>query len=113
MEQIEQKKRKKKKQNTIVLTEEISVSGQQLIEYMDKLESEKTCLDVQICPKCKSPKVKRVGTMDGDLWGNMGLVSPKHECSDCGWLGSLFIKNTTRPLTVRDVELIAEALEEK
>ncbi len=95
------------------VTEEVSEPGQQLIEYMDKLESEKTYIDVQICPKCKSPKVKRVGTMDGDLWGNMGLVSPKHECSNCGWRGRLFIKNTNRPLTVRDVELIAEALDEK
>ncbi len=51
--------------------------------------------------------------MDGDLWGNMGLVPPKHECSNCGWRGRLFIKNTNRPLTVRDVELIAEALDEK
>lgn len=106
-----QKNKKKKKQPTITtLSQELSKSGQDLIEFLEKLEEEKKYLDVQVCPKCKSPKVKRVGTMDGDLWSNMGLIPPKYECSDCGWRGRILVKVTNRLLTVRDVEIIAEAL---
>ncbi len=57
MEQIEQKKRKKKKQNTIILTKEVSESGQQLIEYMDKLESEKTYLTYKFAQNVKAQKL--------------------------------------------------------
>ena len=111
MQEIRQKKKKKKQQATAFLNEELSESGQELVEFLEKLEDEKKYLDVQICPKCKSPKVKRVGTMDGDLWSNMSLMHPKYECSDCGWSDRVFVKVTNRPLTVRDVEIIAEALD--
>ena len=110
MEHAQQKK-KKKKQQTFAPNEQLSESGQELIEFLEKLEEEKKYLDVQICPKCKSPKVNRVGTMDGDLWSNMGLIYPKYECSDCSWSDRVLVKVTNRPLTVRDVEIIAEALD--
>jgi len=57
VEQIEQKKRKKKKQNTMFVTEEVSESGQQLIEYMDKLESEKTYLTYKFAQNVKAQKL--------------------------------------------------------
>jgi ribosomal protein L37AE/L43A len=106
-----QRKKKKKQPTTATLSQELSESGQELIEFLEKLEDEKKYLDVQVCPKCKSPKVKRVGTMDGDLWSNMGLLHPKYECSDCGWSDRILVKVTNRLLTVRDVEIIAEALD--
>jgi hypothetical protein len=78
---------------------------------LQELESEKKFVEVQICPKCKSPKVKRVDTGGGDLWGHMGIVPPKYECQDCDWTDRIVVKATNRRLNVRDVELIAEALD--
>jgi ribosomal protein L37AE/L43A len=112
MADVEQKKKKRKQQQKIVLqTEEISQSGQDLIKFMQELEADKKYLDIQICPKCKSPKVKRVGAQDGDSLGNMALTPPKYRCSECGWTGQTKVKTTNRPLSVRDVEIIAEALD--
>jgi hypothetical protein len=110
---MQETKKKKKKQHQIMAlqTEEISESGQELVEFLEKLEEEKTYLEVQVCPKCKSPKVKRTDTQGGDLFGHMALVPPKYDCNDCGWSGKTVVKVTNRPLTVKDVELIAEALD--
>jgi uncharacterized protein YbaR (Trm112 family) len=112
MSETQQKKKKKKQQQTLALqTREISESGQELVEFLEELESQKKYLDVQICPKCKSPKIKRVETQSGDMFGNMGLIPPKYECKDCDWTSTLYVKATNRPLKVRDVELIAETLD--
>ena len=111
MQQTTWKKKKKQQQVMVVQTDEISESGRELVEFLEKLEEDKTYLDVQVCPKCKSPKVKRSGTSEGDLFGHMAIVPPKYECDDCGWTGRTLVKVTNRPLTVRDVELIAEALD--
>jgi hypothetical protein len=111
MSETQQKKKKKKQHALILQTEELSESGQELVEFLEELEKEKKYLDVQICPECKSPKIKRVDTQTGDMFGNMGLIPPKYECEDCGWNSTLVVKVTNRPLKVRDVELIAEALD--
>ena len=37
------------------------------------------------------------------------MLSPKYECLSCGWQEKLVLKATNKPLTVREVELIAEA----
>ncbi len=111
MQQTQQKRKKRNQQQTTLQSEEISEAGQELIEQLDKLEAEKKYVDVQICPKCKSPKIKRAGTQSGDLWGHMGVIPPKYECLDCNWTGRTVVKVTNRPLTVKDVELIAEALD--
>jgi len=111
MQQTIQRKRKKQQQSLVLQSEEISESGQELVEFLEKLEDEKNYVDVQVCPKCKSPKVNRTGTAEGDMFGHMGIVPPKYECCDCGWNGQTVVKVTNRPLTVRDVELIAEALD--
>jgi hypothetical protein len=112
MQEAEQRKKKKKQQQLLALQEEeISQSGEQLVEFLEELEKEKQYIDVQICPKCKSPKVNRVESQGGDMFGCMGIVPPKYECKDCGWNSQMNVKATNRPLTVRDVELIAEALD--
>jgi hypothetical protein len=112
MTETQQNKKKKKQQQTLALqTEQISESGEQLIEFLEELEKEKKYLDVQICPKCKSPKVRRIEAQGGDMFGCMGVVPPKYECKECGWSSQINVKVTNRPLTVRDVELIAEALD--
>jgi hypothetical protein len=112
MYEPQQKKKKKKQQQTLISeTQEISESGEQLVEFLEELEKEKKYLDVQICPKCKSPKISRVEAQGGDMFGCMSIVPPKYECKDCGWSSQVKVKATNRPLTVRDVELIAEALD--
>ncbi len=105
------KKRKKKKKQLAVLVEE-QVESQtffELLAILEELEKEGKLVDVQVCPRCKNPRVRRVGTMSGDLWGHMGILPPKFECEKCGWRARLVLKATNRPLSVKDVAIIAEA----
>jgi ssDNA-binding Zn-finger/Zn-ribbon topoisomerase 1 len=112
MQEAEHKKKKKKQQEILKLQAEvISESGEQLVEFLEELEKEKKYLDVQMCPKCKSPKISRIEAQGGDMFGCMGIVSPRYVCKDCGWSTQINVKVTNRPLTVRDAELIAEALD--
>jgi len=111
---MEEPERKKKKKTTMQLVvpkqeEEESQTAVELIKVLEDLEREGKLVDIQICPKCKSPKVRRVGTMSGDLWGHMGILPPKFECEECGWRARLVLKATNRGLSVRDVEIIVEA----
>lgn len=105
-------KRKKKKTQLVILKEQAEESPTlaELVAVLDELEKEGKFIDVQICPKCKSPKVRRVKTMSGDLWSHMGLVPAKFECQECGWRARLVLKATNKRLSVRDVEIIADAL---
>ena len=113
MEEPETKKKKRKKLQLTVLEEreEESQTLAELVKVLEELEKEGKRVDIQICPQCKSPKVRRVGTMSGDLWSHMGLLPPKFECQECGWRARLVLKATNKRLSVRDVEIIAEALE--
>jgi len=111
MEEPERKKKKKMATQLVVpkQEEEESQAAADLIKVLEELERERKFVDIQICPKCKSPKVRRVETMSGDLWGHMGILPPKFECKECGWRARLVLKATNRPLSVRDVEIIVEA----
>jgi len=111
---MEERERKKKKRITMQLVvqkeeEEESRAAAALFKVLEELERERKFVDVQICPKCKSPKVRRVGTMSGDLWGHMGILPPKFECEECGWRARLVLKATNKPLSVKDVEIIVES----
>jgi hypothetical protein len=111
-EEAQEKKRKKKKRKQSVLLEEEKLKSDtfhELVEVLDELEKEGKYVDVQICPECKSPKVRRVGTMSGDLWGNMGILPPKFECKECGWRARLVLKATNKKTSVKDAEITAEA----
>ena len=105
------KKRKKKKQTATVETEQVESELEELVEVLDELEKDKKYVDVQICPHCKSAKVRRVQSMQGDALGHMGLTPPKYECKKCGWRGSLVVKASNKPTTVKDVVMMAEANE--
>ena len=107
------KKKKKKKQLVVLETEVESEESElsELVEILEDLEKEKEYVDIQICPYCKSPKVRRVKSMGGDVLGHMGLTPPKYECPKCGWRGNLVVKATNKPTTVKDVVLMAEANE--
>ena len=106
----QKKKKKKKKQLTVLETEKVeSELLPQLVEALDELEKEKKYVDIQVCPKCKSPLVRRVGSMVGDMSAHMGLTPPKYECRECGWRERTVLKATNKPTTIRDVVIMAEA----
>ena len=106
----EQKKKKKKKQLTVLETEKVeSELLPELVEALNELEKEKKYVDIQVCPKCKSPLVRRVGSMVGDMSAHMGFTPPKYECRECGWRERTVLKDTNKPTTVQDVVIMAEA----
>jgi len=106
----EQKKKKKKKQLTVLETEKVeSELLPELVEALNELEKEKKYVDIQVCPKCKSPLVRRVGSMVGDMSAHMGFTPPKYECRECGWRERTVLKATNKPNTVKDVVIMAEA----
>jgi hypothetical protein len=49
--------------------------------------------------------------MSGDIMGHVGLTPPKFECLACGWREKLVLKVTNKPITVKDVVIMAEAKE--
>jgi hypothetical protein len=111
MSDPERRKKKRKKRQFLVLEEqkEESPALAELVKALEELEKEGKLVEVQVCPKCKSPRVRRVKTMSGDLWSHVGLLPPKFECEECGWRARLVLKATNKRLSVKDVEIIAEA----
>ena len=111
MEQEQRKKKRRKRQLTLLKQEEIlSETLPELVAVLEELAKEGKFVDVQVCPKCKSAKVRRVSSMSGDMSGHMALTPIKYECPDCGWRERLVIKATNRPLGVKEMAIIAEAL---
>ena len=112
----EKKRKKKKKQEQIVLAKHKAVETPkfaELLQVLEALEKEQKYVDIQICPRCKSPRIRRAGTLSGDMSGHMGWLPVKHECLDCGWQERLVLKATNRKMGVKDVAVIAEALDLK
>ena len=112
MSEAERRKKKRKKKRQFVILEEQEEASQELAELvkiLGELEKEGKLVEVQVCPKCKSPRTRRVKTMSGDLWSHLGWVPPKFECEECGWRARLVLKATNKRLSVNDVELIEEA----
>lgn len=104
-----QKKRKKQQFRIIEETQEENQNAVEVTQVLEELEKEGKRVDIQVCPKCKSPKILRAKSTGGDMWAHMGLLPQSYECPDCGWQERLVLKATNRPLSVREVELIAEA----
>lgn len=48
-------------------------------------------VQIQICPRCLSRRVQRVGSLEGDMMGAIGILPPKFQCQDCDWIGALVI----------------------
>ncbi len=110
MSETQQKKKKKKKQFSLLENEKAeSELFPELTEALEELEKERKYVDIQVCPKCKSPLVRRVSSMTGDTSGHMGLTPPKFECKECGWRERLILKATNRPTSIKDVAIMAEA----
>lgn len=110
-EQKKQKKKKKKKQLIVLETEKVESELPELVQVLEELQKEKKYVDIQVCPHCKSPKVRRVKSIEGDVLGHMGFTPPKYQCTKCGWRGKLVIKATNKPTTIKDVVIMAEANE--
>jgi RNase P subunit RPR2 len=109
-DQEQKKRKKKKKQLTILETEKVeSELLPELVAALDRLAKEKKYVDVQVCPKCKSPLVQREGSMVGDMSAHMGFTLPKYECRECGWIERTVLKATNKPTTIKDVVIMAEA----
>ncbi len=117
MAETQTQKKKRKKQQLPVLEqvqEETAIqNATEVAQALEELEAQGIRLDIQVCPKCKSPKVRRAKSTGGDMWGHIGLLPPSYECPDCGWQERLVLKATNKPLSVRDVELIREAMDVK
>jgi len=111
VEEEQRKKRRRKRQLTLLKEEEIlSENLPQMIAVLEELKKEGKYVDLQVCPRCKSPKVRRVGAMSGDMSGHMAITPVKYECLNCGWRERLVIKATNRPLGWKEMAIIAEAL---
>jgi len=114
MEGEQRKKKKRKRQLTLLKEEEIlSETVPEMVAVLEELRKEGKYVDVQVCPRCKSAKVRRVGAMSGDMLGHMAITPVKYECLDCGWRERLVIKATNRPLGWKEMAIIAEALDLK
>jgi hypothetical protein len=110
-EQEQEKKKRRKKRHLSSLETERAESElfPELMKGLEELEKEKKYVDVQVCPKCKSPLVRRVGSMTGDMSAHIGWTPPKYECCECGWRERLVLKATNRPTSIKDVVVMAEA----
>ena len=109
-----QTKKKKQKQKTVVKEKKAeSQKFSELLEVLEELEKDEKHVEVQICPRCKSPRLRRVKSMSGDMSGHTGLLPEKHECRDCGWQGRLVVKATNKKLGIKEVAIIAEAADIK
>ncbi len=81
----------------------------ELVDALDELEKQRKYIDIQVCPKCKSPRVRRVKSLTGNMSAHMGLTPPKYECPECGWHERTVVKATNRPTSIREVVIMAEA----
>ena len=111
--QVKKKKRKKQQLSALEqVQEEVAVQNAvEVTQALQELEKEGVRLDIQVCPKCKSPRVKRAKSTGGDMWAHIGMVSPSYECLDCGWQERVVLKATNKRMTVKEVELIREAMD--
>ena len=108
-EQEQKKKKKKKEQLAIFETEKVeSDLLPELVKIIEELEKEKEYTDIQVCPRCKSPLIRRTGSMAGDMSAWMGFTPPKYECRECGWREKTVLKATNKPTTIKDVVIMSE-----
>jgi hypothetical protein len=85
-----------------------SESLSELISVLEELRRQGKFVDVQICPRCKSTKVRRVSSQEGDILGHMALSPAKYGCASCGWRGRTLIKATNRRLGPKEISIVSE-----
>jgi transposase-like protein len=116
MAETQEQKKKRKKQLTITeqVQEETAIqNAKEVTEALDELEKQGQQVDIQVCPRCKSPKVERAKSTGGDIWAHIGMLPPSYTCPECGWQERIILNATNKKLTVREVEIIREAMDGK
>jgi hypothetical protein len=113
--QIQRKKRKKQQFGVFeqVQDEKAVQNAKEVTEALEELEKQGTFIDIQVCPRCKSAKIRRALSQGGDMWAHIGLQPPSYECLECGWQERIVLKATNKRMSVRDIELIRETMDVK
>jgi C4-type Zn-finger protein len=62
-------------------------------QVLDDLRKDGKIVTIQICPQCKSPKL-RSRDPRYDIGGAMGITPPKYLCTRCGYWGRVVIEVT-------------------
>lgn len=62
-------------------------------QVLDDLKKDGKIVTIQICPQCKSPKL-RSRDPRYDIGGAMGITPPKYLCTRCGYWGRVVIEVT-------------------
>lgn len=88
-------------------------NAKEVTETLGELEKQGYQVDIMVCPRCKSPKIERAKSTGGDMWAHIGMLPASYECPDCGWQERIVLKATNKKLSVREVELIREAMDEE
>lgn len=84
----------------------------ELTRTLADLKKKGKYVDVRVCPRCKSTRIARVSSMQGDTSGQMAMTLPKFECLDCHWRGRLTIYATNRPISGKQIAAVSQALEQ-
>jgi hypothetical protein len=110
---VSKQKTKKKQKQEVVQKEKKAESKnvQKLVQQLDELKKKGKYVDVAVCPRCKSPNLRRVKSTCGDMTGHLGWLPVKYECLDCGWRGRLEIFATNKKQRWQEVVMMAEANE--
>ena len=74
MSTLSKQKTKKKQKQEVVQKEKKGDSKniQKLVQRLDELRKKGKYVDVAVCPKCKSPNLRRVKSTSGDIAGHLG-----------------------------------------
>ena len=83
----------------------------ELTKNLEEFKRQGKYVDVRVCPHCKSTRLTRIGSVQGDTSGHMSMTLPKFECLDCGWKGRLTIYATNRPISGKQIDTVSKALE--
>ncbi len=83
----------------------------ELTKNLEELKKRGKYVDVRVCPHCKSTRLQRVDSMQGDTSGHVAMTLPKFECLDCGRKGRLTIYATNRPINGKQIETVSKAIE--
>ena len=108
MGQTDQKNRQQQK----LIQKEESVENKnvgKLVQALEELKRKEKFVDIQVCPKCKSVRLRRVNSMMGDMTGHLGWLPVMYECLDCGWRGRLEEYVTNKKQSWKEIAIIAEA----
>jgi hypothetical protein len=77
MAETQEQKKKRKRQFTILSKrrkKQPSKTTKEVTEVLDELEKQGHHVDIQVCPRCKSPKVERAKNTGGDMWAHIGML---------------------------------------